>query len=177
MPGPKRSAPRAIRSRASETALSGKPTIVKPACPGATYTWTSIGRTSMPSNATVETRWIISAPGAGRAAGGAADLGGGIAGQNEENRRVDVGLSQGLSQGLPDKDCDNSSIARKLSATIGGVKNISGTRFAAPPRRSLPPWTTGGAVSPCAWPRSCPRSASRYRGRRRSSRRGCPSAK
>ena len=51
------------RSRASETALSGRPTMVKAGRPGATCTWTSTGRTSMPSNATVETRWTMSAPG------------------------------------------------------------------------------------------------------------------
>ena len=50
------------RSRASETALSGRPTMVKAGMPGATWTWTSTGRTSMPSNATVETRWTMSAP-------------------------------------------------------------------------------------------------------------------
>ena len=50
------------RSRASETALSGKPTTVNAGIPGATCTWTSTGRTSMPSNATVETRWTIFAP-------------------------------------------------------------------------------------------------------------------
>ena len=48
------------RSRASETALSGKPTMVKAGIPGATWTCTSTGRTSMPSNATVDTRWTIS---------------------------------------------------------------------------------------------------------------------
>jgi hypothetical protein len=30
--------------------------------PGATCTWTSTGLTSMPSNATVETRWTMSDP-------------------------------------------------------------------------------------------------------------------
>ncbi len=50
------------RSRASETALSGKPTIVKAGIPGATCTWTSTGLTSMPSKATVETRWTMSDP-------------------------------------------------------------------------------------------------------------------
>jgi hypothetical protein len=40
------------RSRASETALSGRPTIAKAGMPGATCTCTSTGRTSMPSNAT-----------------------------------------------------------------------------------------------------------------------------
>ena len=47
------------RSRASETALSGRPTIWKAGNPGAICTCTSTGRTSMPSNATVETRWTI----------------------------------------------------------------------------------------------------------------------
>ena len=47
------------RSRASETALSGRPTILKAGSPGAICTWTSTGRTSMPSNATVDTRWTI----------------------------------------------------------------------------------------------------------------------
>src|ERR1700728_3201312 len=50
------------RSRASDTALSGRPTMVKAGMPGATWTWTSTGRTSMPSNETVETRWTMSAP-------------------------------------------------------------------------------------------------------------------
>ena len=54
------------RSRASETALSGRPTMVKAGIPGATCTWTSTGRTSMPSNATVETRWTMSDPALGR---------------------------------------------------------------------------------------------------------------
>ncbi len=40
------------RSRASETALSGRPTTVNAGMPGATWTWISTGRTSMPSNAT-----------------------------------------------------------------------------------------------------------------------------
>jgi len=44
------------RSRASETALSGRPTMVKAGMPGATCTCTSTGRTSMPSKATVATR-------------------------------------------------------------------------------------------------------------------------
>jgi len=43
------------RSRASETALSGRPTMAKAGMPGATCTCTSTGRTSMPSNATVAT--------------------------------------------------------------------------------------------------------------------------
>src|SRR5580698_7186852 len=50
------------RSRASDTALSGRPTMVKAGMPGATWTCTSTGRTSMPSNETVETRWTMSAP-------------------------------------------------------------------------------------------------------------------
>ncbi len=50
------------RSRASETALSGRPTTLNAGSPGATCTWTSTGRTSMPSNATVETRWTMAAP-------------------------------------------------------------------------------------------------------------------
>jgi hypothetical protein len=49
------------RSRASVTALSGRPTMAKAGIPGATWTCTSTGRTSMPSNATVATRWTISA--------------------------------------------------------------------------------------------------------------------
>jgi hypothetical protein len=47
------------RSRASETALSGRPTMAKTGMPGATCTCTSTGRTSMPSKATVATRWTI----------------------------------------------------------------------------------------------------------------------
>ena len=50
------------RSRASETALSGRPTMVKAGMPGATCTWTSTGLTSMPSNATVVTRWTMPDP-------------------------------------------------------------------------------------------------------------------
>ena len=44
------------RSRASDTALSGRPTMLKAGNPGATCTCTSTARASMPSNATVETR-------------------------------------------------------------------------------------------------------------------------
>jgi hypothetical protein len=44
------------RSRASDTALSGRPTKVKAGIPGATCTWTSTGLTSIPSKATVVTR-------------------------------------------------------------------------------------------------------------------------
>ena len=44
------------RSRASLTALSGKPTILNAGSPGATCTCTSTARASMPSNATVATR-------------------------------------------------------------------------------------------------------------------------
>jgi len=50
------------RSRASDTALSGRPTMVKAGMPGATCTWTSTGLISMPSNATVVTRWTMPAP-------------------------------------------------------------------------------------------------------------------
>ncbi len=42
------------RSRASETALSGRPTMVKAGMPGATF-----GRSPIPSKATVATRWTI----------------------------------------------------------------------------------------------------------------------
>ncbi len=44
------------RSRASDTALSGRPTIAKAGSPGATCTCTSTARASIPSKATVETR-------------------------------------------------------------------------------------------------------------------------
>jgi hypothetical protein len=47
------------RSLASETALSGKPTTLKAGIPAATCTCTSTARASMPSKATVETRWTI----------------------------------------------------------------------------------------------------------------------
>ena len=51
---------------ASETALSGNPTTVNAGIPGATCTCTSTGRTSTPSNDTVETRWTMSDPALGR---------------------------------------------------------------------------------------------------------------
>jgi hypothetical protein len=54
------------RSRASDTALSGRPTTLKAGKPGATCTWTSTARASMPSNATVETRWTILFPSRGK---------------------------------------------------------------------------------------------------------------
>jgi hypothetical protein len=41
------------RSRASDTALSGRPTREKAGIPGATAHWTSTIRASTPSNATV----------------------------------------------------------------------------------------------------------------------------
>ncbi len=44
------------RSRASDTALSGRPTMAKAGSPGATCTCTSTARASIPSKATVETR-------------------------------------------------------------------------------------------------------------------------
>jgi len=44
------------RSRASETALSGSPTMAKAGKPGATSTCTSTARASIPSKATVEMR-------------------------------------------------------------------------------------------------------------------------
>ena len=50
------------RSRASDTALSGRPTTLNAGSPGATCTWTSTARASMPSNATVATRWTMAAP-------------------------------------------------------------------------------------------------------------------
>src|SRR5580704_7233738 len=50
------------RSLASLTALSGNPTMAKCGSPGATWTCTSTARASMPSNATVVTRWTISSP-------------------------------------------------------------------------------------------------------------------
>jgi hypothetical protein len=50
------------RSRASDTALSGRPTMAKAGMPGATCTCTSTGLTSIPSNATVVTRWTVSTP-------------------------------------------------------------------------------------------------------------------
>ena len=50
------------RSRASDTALSGRPTTLNAGSPGAICTWTSTARASMPSNATVETRWTMASP-------------------------------------------------------------------------------------------------------------------
>ena len=47
------------RSRASDTALSGRPTIANAGNPGATCTCTSTARASIPSKATVETRWTM----------------------------------------------------------------------------------------------------------------------
>ncbi len=47
------------RSRASDTALSAKPTTWNAGRPGATCTWTSTALASIPSNATVETRWTM----------------------------------------------------------------------------------------------------------------------
>ena len=47
------------RSRASDTALSGRPTMAKAGKPGATCTCTSTARASIPSKATVETRWTM----------------------------------------------------------------------------------------------------------------------
>src|SRR5580692_1328483 len=47
------------RSLASETALSGRPTMAKAGSPGATCTCTSTARASIPSKATVETRWTM----------------------------------------------------------------------------------------------------------------------
>src|SRR5690242_2253495 len=49
------------RSRASDTALSAKPTTLKAGSPGATCTWTVTLRASIPSNATVATRWTMPA--------------------------------------------------------------------------------------------------------------------
>src|ERR1043165_1968254 len=53
------------RSRASETALSGRPTTLNAGMPGATCTCTSTARASIPSNATVDTRCTMRAPGRG----------------------------------------------------------------------------------------------------------------
>src|ERR1700686_2913554 len=50
------------RSLASLTALSGNPTMAKCSRPGATWTCTSTARASMPSNATVVTRWTMPLP-------------------------------------------------------------------------------------------------------------------
>ena len=49
------------RSRDSATALSPRPTMVKATVPAAICTWTSTGRASTPSNATVDTRATMSA--------------------------------------------------------------------------------------------------------------------
>ena len=48
--------------RALEVAAAGGHNLLNAGSPGATCTWTSTGRTSMPSNATVETRWTMAAP-------------------------------------------------------------------------------------------------------------------
>ena len=50
------------RSRDSATALSPRPTMVKATVPEAICTWTSTGRASTPSKATVDTRATMSAP-------------------------------------------------------------------------------------------------------------------
>src|SRR5437868_2664734 len=52
------------RSRASETALSGRPTMAKAGSPGTIWTCTSTARASIPSKATVETRWTMPLPAA-----------------------------------------------------------------------------------------------------------------
>src|SRR5262245_44758877 len=52
------------RSRASETALSGRPTMAKAGRPGTICTCTSTARASIPSKATVETRWTMPLPAA-----------------------------------------------------------------------------------------------------------------
>src|SRR5215510_1717144 len=52
------------RSRASETALSGRPTIANAGSPGTICTCTSTARASIPSKATVETRWTMPLPAA-----------------------------------------------------------------------------------------------------------------
>ncbi len=57
------------RSRDSATALSPRPTTVKATAPPAICTWTSTGRASTPSKATVDTRETISAPRLGLVAG------------------------------------------------------------------------------------------------------------
>ena len=57
---------RRARARAlRDTALSGRPTTLKAGRPGATCTCTSTARASMPSNATVATRWTMAAPAVG----------------------------------------------------------------------------------------------------------------
>ena len=50
------------RSRNSATALSPRPTTVKATAPPAICTWTSTGRASTPSKATVDTRDTMSGP-------------------------------------------------------------------------------------------------------------------
>src|SRR5262245_9859519 len=57
------------RSFASLTALSGRPTMLNAGRPGATCTCTSTARASMPSNATVVTRWTMGAPARGQPSG------------------------------------------------------------------------------------------------------------
>src|SRR5262249_58073940 len=52
------------RSRASDTALSGRPTMAKAGSPGTICTCTSTARASIPSKATVETRWTMPLPAA-----------------------------------------------------------------------------------------------------------------
>ena len=56
------------RSRDSATALSPRPTTVNATAPPAICTWTSTGRASTPSNATVDTRATIFRPPPGLAA-------------------------------------------------------------------------------------------------------------
>ena len=51
------------RSFDSATALSPSPTMLKTTLPGAIWTWTSTGRASIPSKATVATRTTIARPG------------------------------------------------------------------------------------------------------------------
>src|SRR3979411_1939048 len=50
------------RARAAATAWAGSPTPWKAGSPGATCTWTVTLRASMPSNATVVTRWTMPNP-------------------------------------------------------------------------------------------------------------------
>jgi len=54
-------APDLVGERAIGQSLRQKSAMAKAGIPGATCTCTSTGRTSMPSNATVATRWTISA--------------------------------------------------------------------------------------------------------------------
>src|SRR6201995_3581377 len=54
--------PERTRSRASETALSARPTTWKAGRPGETWTCTSTARASIPSKATVETRATMPDP-------------------------------------------------------------------------------------------------------------------